>query len=122
MNITLRLIILLVPLAPLASSAAEFYVSADGDDANQGTRQQPFATIQRGVEATRHQPGHLYATKDGYVLKNDDRHALVIVADRMPKDEDWRNYKHIRRDDERVVLPGKPRLIDFVMVPDKTRL
>ena len=57
MNSSLRLIILLVSLAPVASSAGEFYVAADGDDANQGTRQRPFATIQRGVEATRHQPG-----------------------------------------------------------------
>ncbi|MBL7041252.1 MAG: DUF3887 domain-containing protein, partial [Pirellulaceae bacterium] len=62
------------------------------------------------------QPGSLAAWKDGYVERNLDRHTGMIVADRKPKEEDWQNYEYIRRDDERVVLPGKPRRIDFVMV------
>ena len=57
MNATLRLIVLLAPLVPVAAGAGEFYVATDGADANQGTRQQPFATIERGLNATRHQPG-----------------------------------------------------------------
>jgi len=35
----------------LAVSAAEFYVARAGDDANPGTREKPFATLQRAREA-----------------------------------------------------------------------
>lgn len=62
--------------------------------------------------------GRLHAWKDGYVEQNLNRHAWVIAASRMPKDEDWQNYKHLRRDDERVVLPGKPHRVDFVMAAE----
>ena len=71
-----------------------------------------------GDPPLRMQPGSLRAWKDGYVEKNLNRHAWVIAADRVPKEEDWQNYKYIRRDDDRVVLPGKPRRIDFVMVAE----
>jgi len=64
------------------------------------------------------QSGGLHPWKDGYIEKNLNRHATVIVVDRMPNDDDWRNYEHLRRDDERVALPGKPHRVDFVMVPE----
>ena len=69
-----------------------------------------------GDPPLRMQSGSLAAWKDGYVERNLDRHTGMIVADRKPKEEDWQNYDYIRRDDKRVVLPGKPRRIDFVMV------
>ena len=47
----------LVFLAASAASAAEFHVSPSGSDANAGTRERPFATLQHAVEASRATPG-----------------------------------------------------------------
>lgn len=44
--------IVLCTLASLAS-AAEFFVSPDGDDGNPGTKAQPFATLERARDAIR---------------------------------------------------------------------
>ena len=72
MNTALKLIVYLAPLLPVAAGADEFYVATDGDDANRGTEQQPFATIARGVSATRHRPGpHKVVVRPGVYYLND---------------------------------------------------
>jgi len=45
--------LLLVLLACPAARAVDFYVAPTGDDANPGSRQQPFATLQRARDAVR---------------------------------------------------------------------
>ena len=52
---TRTLSVLLVALASLATAApsADFFVSPSGDDANPGSRKQPFATIGRAQQAVR---------------------------------------------------------------------
>ena len=47
------LIVSVLQIPPALVSAGEFVVAPSGNDANPGTREQPFATIERAVEATR---------------------------------------------------------------------
>ena len=53
----MKSIALAITLAAAMASAGEFYVSPSGDDAGSGTKDQPFATVARGVEAARAQGG-----------------------------------------------------------------
>ena len=50
-TLTLLTALLLLPLAAL--NAAEFHVASSGNDANPGTKDQPFLTLERAREATR---------------------------------------------------------------------
>ncbi|MBT7301054.1 MAG: hypothetical protein HN849_16155 [Victivallales bacterium] len=50
---TMRHILLAPALLPFALHAAEFHVSPGGDDAGPGSRQRPFATLQRAQQAAR---------------------------------------------------------------------
>ena len=49
--VALTTTLLLAPLAGL--HAAEFYVAPSGDDHAQGTREQPFASLERARDAVR---------------------------------------------------------------------
>jgi len=64
------------------------------------------------------QSGSFRVWKDGYVEKNLNRHAGVVVATRPPQEQDWEQYRYLRKDPSRVVLPNQPHRIDFVMVPE----
>jgi len=50
-SFTLLAALLLAPLTPL--SAAEYYVAPNGSDGNAGTKNQPFATLERARDAVR---------------------------------------------------------------------
>jgi len=59
--------------APAAHGAVEYYVSPKGADANAGTRQQPFATLDRARAAVsqrtaRNEPVHVYLDSGTYYL------------------------------------------------------
>lgn len=47
-------------LAPAPGTAVEFFVAPDGDDADPGSRQQPFASLERNPEAPGGTFGKLY--------------------------------------------------------------
>lgn len=55
MNTTIRLLILGVALLSVTCGATEYFVSSQGSDAAAGTRQAPFATIQKAASIM--QPG-----------------------------------------------------------------
>ena len=66
-----RILVLLaaaVCLLACAAQAADFYVAPDGDDANPGTQQQPFATLARARDAVR-----------PLVAKGLDRNVTVLI-------------------------------------------
>jgi len=64
------------------------------------------------------QGGSFRVWKDGYVEKNLNRHAGVVVARRTPQEQDWEQYPYLRKDPSRVVLPNQAHRIDFVMVSE----
>lgn len=57
------------------------------------------------------QAATIYASKPGYTEKNLCRHGDLLMGDKLPEEED-----RFHADRERVVVPGQPRRLDFVMV------
>ena len=56
MNVIPRILTTALALACHALSAAEFHVAPNGNDANPGTKDKPFATLERAKEAIRKSP------------------------------------------------------------------
>ena len=51
--VPLWLTLICLMMAPAGGQAAEFFVAPNGNDANAGTRQAPFATVERARDAVR---------------------------------------------------------------------
>jgi len=56
-RLAIRLAAILATLVSHATSAATFHVATTGNDAQRGTREQPFASAERAVDAARGSPG-----------------------------------------------------------------
>jgi hypothetical protein len=65
---TLRLILLFLAVLASPLLAASFYVAPDGNDANPGTLENPFATLQRAQQAVRGIPGTVFLRGGTYYL------------------------------------------------------
>ena len=70
---------LLLFVGPVSLSAKDVYVSNDGSDNNAGTREKPFASIQKALTAIRAgEPGVIWLAEgeywvgDGFVLREED--------------------------------------------------
>ena len=84
-----------------------------------------FRYAQSGLRLTDPPPlsvvgGRFYAVKEGYVERNFNRHARMRVASRMPVGDEWLEYKIPQEDRERIAIPGEPKKVDFVMLPEVT--
>jgi hypothetical protein len=91
-------------LSALSCSAQPYFVSPNGDDANPGTLDKPFATLQQAQEAVRQNRGDVFLRGGTYYLPA----PLVFTStDSGMKDKPvlFRNYK-----DEKPVISGGIRL------------
>ena len=62
------LLILLQLVLALPVLGQPYYVAPSGSDANPGTLERPFATIQRAQQAVRQQPGSIWLRGGTYYL------------------------------------------------------
>jgi len=85
------------------TAGAEFYVAPKGNDAHPGTKELPFATVERGVEAARALPGpHKIVIRPG-------TYYLARPLDLDPKDSGL----SIEGEGEGVVLSGGRRVVGW---------
>ena len=85
------------------AAGAEFYVAPQGNDAHPGTKEQPFATVERGVEATRAQAGpHKIVIRPG-------PYYLARPLDLDPRDSGL----SIEGEGEGVVISGGRRVVGW---------
>jgi hypothetical protein len=68
----------LVATGPSSAASGTYYVSPSGSDANPGTLDQPFATVQRGLQAL--QPGSTLYLRAGTYAAHIDSNAQTIPA------------------------------------------
>jgi hypothetical protein len=123
MNRLLFVIALL--LAPPVFAVTEFFVAPNGRDANAGTQERPFATMERARDATRKLKAEDRWPKDGVtiVLRGGDyvrTIALELIAGDSGTAESplvWSAYKN-----ENVRLLGGRMLTGFAPVSDATVL
>ncbi|HLP07853.1 MAG TPA: PDZ domain-containing protein [Opitutaceae bacterium] len=105
---------LLAALALLSAglcSAQPYFVSPNGDDANPGTLEQPFATPQRAQQAVRAKRGDVFLRGGTYYLSE----PLVFTAEDSGRKEAPVVFQNFR--DEEVVLSGGVALRNLVWTP-----
>jgi len=91
-------------ISAILSRAQPYFVSPTGDDANPGTLEKPFATLQRAQQATRQKRGDVFLRGGTYYLSA----TLVFTAqDSGAKDAPvvFQNYRG-----EKVIISGGSRL------------
>src|SRR5690242_19662551 len=94
----------LAVVAACSCGAQPYFVSPSGDDVNPGTRQKPFASLQRAQEAARQIRGDVFQRGGTYYLPE----TLVFTAqDSGTKDAPvvFQNYQN-----EKPVISGGVRL------------
>ena len=91
--------------------AAEYYVSPDGDDANPGTKESPFATVARGQEAA--EPGDTVWIGGGEYVFEGAEDEIGILFDKSGEEDNRINYW---------AVPGENPVFDFFNLETEARL
>jgi hypothetical protein len=78
---------LALPAGAAALHAAELYIAPDGNDSHSGTREAPFATIQRAQEAasagdTVFLRGGTYRMREAHIVKRERLYAYVNLLEK----------------------------------------
>ena len=112
MRLNFAVLFAALALATNAGLAQPYFVSPSGNDANTGTEDKPFATLQQAQQAARQKRGDIVLRGGTYYLNS----PLVFLAEdsgtkRTPVE--IRNYR-----DEQPVLSGGRRLTDLNWQPD----
>lgn len=117
-----RLLPLIVCIAFLIghAPAAEFYVAPNGDDANPGTAEEPFATLERARDAVRRSKAHAPTSKAEVFVRGGVYYltkTLKLTAEDSGNAEAPVVYRAYR--DEKPILRGGLPIRNFVPYKDK---
>lgn len=107
----LSFVVGLLGLLSIPARAATYYVAPDGDDANAGTRAEPFATLARGQEAA--EPGDTVWIGGGEYIFEGTEAEIGVLFDKSGEEGRRINYW---------AVPGERPVFDFFKLRTRARI